>query len=101
MTNRVSTIHDIRYGMIVSRLIEIRKRANLSQKDLAQRLNLTQPDISKIERLERRLDILEFLDWLSVIAEGDIQLFNQLWNEINECYGKSQSCRKDVGRDNS
>lgn len=100
MTNRVSTIHDIRYGMIVARLIEIRKRANLSQKDLAQRLNLAQPDISKIERLERRLDILEFLDWLNVIAEGDIQLFNQLWNEINECYGKSQSCRKDVERNN-
>lgn len=97
MTNRVSTIHDISYGMIVSRLIEIRKRANLSQKDLAQRLNLTQPDISKIERLERRLDILEFLDWLNVIAEGDIQLFNQLWNEINECYGKSQSCRRNIG----
>lgn len=96
MTNRVSTIHDVRYRMIVTRLIEIRKRANLPQKDLAKRLNLTQPDISKIERLERRLDILEFLDWLNVIAEGDMELFNQLWNEINECYGKSKSCRKET-----
>lgn len=29
---------------------------------------ITQPDVSKIERFERRLDALELIDWLQAIG---------------------------------
>lgn len=48
-------------------LIQLRKDAGVSQIQLAQKLGLTQSDISKIERFERRIDLIESLDWISAI----------------------------------
>lgn len=59
-----STIHQPRYKALIKKLIAIRKRAGLKQEDMARILGLTQPDVSKIERLERKLDALEFIQWL-------------------------------------
>ncbi|MBF0634331.1 MAG: helix-turn-helix transcriptional regulator [Nitrospinae bacterium] len=43
--------------------------AGVSQLDLAKAVGLKQPDISKIENNERRLDFIEFLDILEYIAK--------------------------------
>ena len=83
---RQSTIHDARYVCIIKLLIQARKTAGISQLDLANKLGFSQPDISKIERLERRLDITECLDMLHIISNGDRSMFTQLWDEINECH---------------
>lgn len=69
-----SSIHDPEYREIVNVLIELRKKASLSQTDLADAIGLTQPDISKIERRERRIDVLEFFRWLSA-TNADYQQF--------------------------
>ena len=42
--------------------MQARKDANLTQAELAQRLNRRQAFISRIERGERRIDVIEFLD---------------------------------------
>lgn len=86
---RISSIHDVRYKNIIELLIKARKSKNISQLDVAKRLGFTQPDISKVERLERRLDIIEFLDFLEVISGGDSVFFNKIWMEINECHRRS------------
>lgn len=83
---RTSSIHDIRYKNIIEILIKARKNKGVSQLDVAKMLGFTQPDISKIERLERRLDIIEFLDFLKAISGGDSDFFNHIWMEINECH---------------
>jgi len=83
---RQSTIHDSRYKNAINVLIRARKEAGLSQSDLATMIGLTQPDISKIERLERRLDITEFLDVLQAITDGDKSLIDQIWEEVTECH---------------
>ncbi|WP_455294521.1 helix-turn-helix domain-containing protein [Vibrio parahaemolyticus] len=88
---RPSSIHDARYHSIIGLLIQARKEKELSQQELAQKLGFTQPDISKIERLERRLDIIEFLDFLDAISGGDSDFFNQKWMEINECHSRLKS----------
>ena len=87
---RIATIHDTRYRNSIQILVLARKSAKLSQSDLAQKVGLSQPDISKIERLERRLDLTEFLDILYAITVGDRSSFNQIWKEINECHGRRE-----------
>jgi transcriptional regulator with XRE-family HTH domain len=42
-------------------LVEARKAQNLSQQELAKRLGRPQSFVSKYERGERRLDVVEFL----------------------------------------
>ena len=62
---RPTTIYDPRYRAIIETLKNSRKTAKITQTDMAQKLGLSQPDISKIERCERRIDALELLDWLA------------------------------------
>lgn len=93
---RQSTIHDSRYQEAIQVLIKARKASGLSQTELAQKLHLSQPDISKIERLERRLDITEFFDILEAIANGDRSVIDQIWNEIHECHCRSQASRNNT-----
>jgi transcriptional regulator with XRE-family HTH domain len=59
-----STIHQPRYKSLIKKLIGVRLAAGLKQEDMAKALGLTQPDVSKIERFERKLDALEFIQWL-------------------------------------
>jgi len=69
MTNRrYSTIHDSRYKRLIEILIDRRSEAGVSQAALAAGLGICQPDVSKVERFVRRIDALEFFDW--VIALG-------------------------------
>ena len=49
------------YEVMLRRLISARTEAGLTQQDLASRLNRPQSFVSKYERRERRLDVLEFV----------------------------------------
>jgi transcriptional regulator with XRE-family HTH domain len=62
-------MHDGRYQKFVAELVEYRKKHGVSQQVLAKRVNLLQSDISKIERLERRIDVLEAILWLQAVGE--------------------------------
>jgi len=90
---RLSTIHDSRYQKAIQVLIRARKAEGLSQSDLAEKVGFTQPDISKIERLERRLDITEFFDILDAISAGNRSKIDQIWKEINECHYRPTASR--------
>jgi transcriptional regulator with XRE-family HTH domain len=89
--SRPSSIHDIRYQNVIKLIISARKDKNFSQLELAEKLGFSQPDISKIERMERRIDIIELLDFLNLIAGDDIEYFDKLWKKINEYYRKPTS----------
>lgn len=49
------------YRAIIGRLIEHRRAIGMTQVDLAQALGTDQSQISKIERVQRRLDIIDYL----------------------------------------
>ncbi len=55
-----SVFHSSRYGKFRDALIAERKKNSLTQADLALKLDKPQSFISKYERGERRLDVLEF-----------------------------------------
>jgi transcriptional regulator with XRE-family HTH domain len=50
-----------RYELFRNLLIEARKNADLTQAELAAKLRLPQSFVSKYERGERRLDVVEFI----------------------------------------
>ena len=58
--------HQLDYQTFLGLLRELRVRAGLTQVMLAKKLGQTQTFISKIERGERRLDLVEFVE----VCEG-------------------------------
>jgi transcriptional regulator with XRE-family HTH domain len=49
------------YQAIIARLVERRRAKGLTQVDLARAIGTDQSQISKIERAERRLDLIDYL----------------------------------------
>lgn len=76
----ISSIHDLEYHRIIDALIGLREKAKLSQKAIAYEIGLTQPDVSKIERRERRIDILEALRWVRATNADPAEFFTQFDN---------------------
>lgn len=57
------SLHHKRYAKLRSVLKEVRQSAGLTQVQLAERLSMEQSNLSKIERGERYLDTLLFIDF--------------------------------------
>jgi transcriptional regulator with XRE-family HTH domain len=55
-------IHDARYRRLIETLTAERRKAGISQVELAARLGKRQQFVSKYESGERRLDVVEFVD---------------------------------------
>ena len=62
-TGAMSGAHDPHYIEFIARLQSARKAKNLTQKKLGDMLNQPQSFVSKVETCERRLDIIEALEW--------------------------------------
>ena len=88
MKTRTTTIHDSRYQSVIKRVTELRKSAGLSQKEIAQAIGVSQSDISKVERCERRLDVIELYDVLWVVAHQEQSLFDEYLKEVHEAFRK-------------
>ena len=48
-------------------LVETRKSRGVTQQELADRLKRPQSYVAKIETGERRLDVVEFIEWFQVL----------------------------------
>ena len=48
---------------LMQALVEMRGNAGVTQQELANRLNRPQSYIAKVETGERRLDVVEFIEW--------------------------------------
>lgn len=57
------SIHSKNYAILLELLRKARVQAGITQEEIAARLDETQSFISKCERGERRLDILELRAW--------------------------------------
>lgn len=64
----VKTIHRDEYKKLIEMLIETRKKANLSQQALADKLDKPQSYVSKYENRERRMDIIELMEVSKVLG---------------------------------
>ena len=59
-------------------IIQARKRAGLTQQDMAAKLNRPQSFVSKVELGERRLDVIEFLELCRVMGADPYRLLREL-----------------------
>ncbi len=56
------------YKVFLTRLRMSRRAAGLTQQELARRLGATQSFVSKVERGERRLDVVELRSWCDALG---------------------------------
>ena len=73
-----TSLHSRRYKDFRVLLIERRKEVGLTQDALAQRLSKPQSFVSKYEKGERRLDVIEFLDVAAAIGFDPHKLIEEL-----------------------
>ena len=64
-------------------LIEERKKANLTQAELSLRLKRPQSFVSKYERGERRLDVVEFGEVARALSVSPLRFLEKLFREIS------------------
>ena len=61
--------------------MELRKAAGLTQAELAQRLNRPQSFVSKYERGERRLDVIEFGEVATALSVDPAKTLGKFYRE--------------------
>lgn len=66
------------YSRLCKLLVKARQSANLTQQELARRLRQPQSFVSKYERGERRLDIVELLRISEALGIDPCELLRQL-----------------------
>lgn len=76
----MKTIYQERYNQLIHDLILVRKHANLTQSEVAKKLNKPQSYIAKIEGKDRKLDILEFIELCEVLDVQPSLLIREIEN---------------------
>jgi len=61
------SIHSSEYERFLALLRKTRGQSGLTQEDIATKLNTTQSFVSKCERGERRLDLVELAAWCAAL----------------------------------
>jgi transcriptional regulator with XRE-family HTH domain len=74
------TVFTKRYGLLLSMLISLRNNQGLSQHQLAKKLKKPQSFVSKYERGERRLDVIEFLDIAKSLGADPLEIIKKIAN---------------------
>jgi len=64
----VSSLHEESYRELVQYLIEIRRKAKITQIELGTALGKPQSYVSKVETRERRIDLIEFTAWVRAVG---------------------------------
>jgi len=80
----MKTIHDSRYKELIARMIEKRDELRITQVALADQLGRPQSYVAKVENFERRIDLVEFRDWMRAMGVSPHELLQQLqwWTDL-------------------
>ena len=71
------------YVKLIAALIDARKTTGLSQQGLADKLKRPQSFVSKYERGERRLDVVEFLHVARALRLSATEIISDLERELS------------------
>ncbi len=70
--------HTAHYRLLIDQLVETRQRADVTQAELARRVNRPQPFISLVERGERRVDVIQFYAIMKALGVDPEHAFREL-----------------------
>lgn len=76
--NLSKSVHSAGQQAFCELMIEARRKAGLTQHDVAKRLKKPQSFIAKYEGGERRLDVVEFVSICRAIAADPVKLLKKL-----------------------
>jgi transcriptional regulator with XRE-family HTH domain len=79
----MKSIHTAPYIRLLELLIDRRNSAGLTQAEVAERLGRPQSYVSKFERGERRLDVIEFLEVCRHLETDPHELLRSLEQDSN------------------
>ncbi len=74
----MKTIYKTRYRIIIQKLITIRKQKGITQQVLANKLQKAQSYIAKIEKYERKLDLIEFIEICEALGTSASELVREI-----------------------
>ena len=86
MRGSVATLHSPDYSRVRAELISMRKRAGLTQRDLAAKLRQPHQWVGRSELGERRLDVLETMAWCHACDEDAATFITRLQKEFGVPY---------------
>jgi transcriptional regulator with XRE-family HTH domain len=75
----MKSVFSSKYDKFRLRLVEARKTAGMTQVELAAKLNRPQSYVSKYERGERRLDVVEFFDVAQAMNVSPLEFLAELY----------------------
>jgi len=70
------TLHTAEYRKIIHGLLELRTSKGVSQAALAKLIGRPPSFVAKVELCERRLDVIEFVVWISALNEDPAEFLN-------------------------
>ena len=76
--------HTEPYKILLEVLIDARKRAGVTQTELARRLKRPQPYMSMVERGERRVDVIQFYAIMKALGADPEEVFRELITKLPE-----------------
>ncbi len=74
--------HRQKYEVFLAQLRAARVRAGMTQEETAKRLGSTQTFVSKCERGERRLDVIDLIDFLDAFGANPADFVNELSSKL-------------------
>lgn len=77
-----SSIHTDAYRALIDRLVAARTKAGLTQQAVADRLGKPQSYVAKVEGLERRLDVIEFLTMACAVGLDPITAIKSACRDV-------------------
>ena len=72
------------YAIFLKILLFARKKSGLTQLELAKKLKQPQSYVSKYEKGERRLDIVEFIEIVNALGASPVDIFVSFISEISK-----------------
>ncbi|MEY4763715.1 MAG: hypothetical protein RI907_388 [Pseudomonadota bacterium] len=88
------SLHSTQQQVLLALLRRVRSDKLLTQLELAERIGMSQSDISKVERGVRRLDVLELRLWVKGLGLGFSEFIATLESDLDAAELVRQQGRK-------
>ena len=78
------SIHSDEYRKLTAILLDTRNAAGLTQQEVADRLGKPQSYVAKVERNERRIDVVEFISLAKALGVNPTHLISAVLTSIEK-----------------